>query len=60
MEYGLAYCEGRVGRQANKDMLIQCLQKAMEDFGYGDYGVYVNLVEGTDNYFLFTEDFITY
>ena len=60
VEYGLAYCEGLVSRQADKDMLVQCLQKAMEDFGYGDYGVNVNLADGTDNYFLFTEDFITY
>ena len=60
VEYSLAYCQGDADREADKDLLLKCLQKAMTDYGYGNHNVHVNLAEGTDNFFLITEDYITY
>ncbi|MCL1873725.1 MAG: DUF3798 domain-containing protein [Clostridiales bacterium] len=60
IKYGLAYGEGKAPQKVDKEFFIRCLQESMEDFGYGDYEVHVNMAEGTDNYFLVTEDYITY
>ncbi|MCL1873070.1 MAG: DUF3798 domain-containing protein [Clostridiales bacterium] len=60
IEYGLAFIEGKVDIGANRDLLQECLQKSMAAYGYGSYLAYLATHEEFGNYFLITEDYITY
>ena len=60
VEYAMAYIEGQIGLELDKELLQECLQKAMQIHGYGNYNAYMTNYEDIDNYFLISEDFLIY